>query len=380
MLVAASLSTSTAHAQADAATADAPVVESAWSHLAVAHVRILGDLDSAHLLAASQASLAKARDDGAEAIVLELNARRWRTDILLGLARALRPEGWQGRTVVLIAPSLDHTSPLALASLGLTADACFLAPRAKFIHDPADELAAFLPEDTDPDSLERDLRGLAWTSLQSRSGDALLTTLVPRPTAALFLATSGGEVRLATEPPHNTSHEPLIRPASSNQKQSLDAQTSQRIGLITGQARSTSECLSKCLIRPRKTLRFEIVSQLALQRERFSRELADIDQAKRRAKGAIDAVYSLKALDQVARQRRVGSEQLFPLKAALDRLEATERIAIDYPELLREVPPGTTEIGQDTRAISFAWKSYFQFRRNDLAALLDKAATLSEKK
>lgn len=351
-----------------------------WASLNVAHIRVVGDLDSARLLAAFEEACRGARNAGSDVVVVECAGRKWRSDVLLGMAKAMKPDGWNGKVLMLVPASGDGAASMAMVSLGLCVDACFVASRAKITHGESDELATLLPEDFDKDSCERDLRGLAWTAMQSRGGEALLTSIVPRPSCALYLgAGTDGRPRALPEPAPDGAKEPLIRPVSGGEQLAIDAQTAERIGLITGQARSPSEVLSRSMIRAKKSHRFEVVSELARAKERMERELKVVDEAKRKAKGAIDSVYSLRALDAVPRQRRVGVEQKPLLESAARQLESIEKLAIEYPELLKTVPPGTTEIGQDARSISHAWKNYFQSRRTELESLLAKALSLSEK-
>lgn len=367
---------------------DTAAVDASWQNLNVANLVIAGDLDSQKMSGDVRDAVSAAKSDGADVIIAELSGRRWRLDVLLDIARALKTEGHSGasgRLVVFLnaegRKSAELTVGTGVATIGFLGEACYLSPRGKIGFENADELKQLMPEDFDADGGDREIRGLAWSSLQTRGGDALLTLLAPRPAGALFAVRSDdGAWKLATEPPSAGSSTPIVRAGAEGvQDLSIDAATAERIGMISGTCRSVSEVLSKRMIRAKRVRRFDVVSGLSAARETFEKSAASVDDARKKAKGAIDAVYTSKAANMVSRQRRVGQEHLQPLTQASSDLQRMEKLVQEYPELMRTVPPGVTEVNQDSKSVSMAWRNYFQTRRNDLETLHARASTLASK-
>lgn len=369
----------------DGGKASAPALDSGWKSRIVACVVISGDLDSAKMAQDVNAAASQARAGGAEVLVAEFTGRKWRLDVLVDVVRALKPEGESTPLLVFLNAegpgNADRAVGTGAAVVGLVGDACYLSARGKIAFCAADDLSDLAPEGFDREGGERELRGLAWTSVQARGGDALLTMLVPRPAAALYAQRGAdGGWKLLTEPPAAGDSTTLVRAGVSGAEAfAIESGMAEGVGLVAGTARSVSELLSKQMIRPRKMQRFEVISGLSAARKKFDEGVASVDDVRRKAKGAIDAVYSSRAADMLSKQRRVGQEHLAPLAQAAKDLVQMEKLVQEYPELLRGVPPGTTEVGQDARSVGQAWRSFFQSRRNDLETLHARASTLVEK-
>ena len=365
----------------------------------ILHITLSGDLDCARLATDFAQLLSESRDAAASAttptsptpvLVLELSGRRWRPDVVLAIARSIRnPQPPIKSIVYLNSPA----APIGTghAALGLVADACFIAPRTHIAFEPGDDLSATLPDALDAELVTRELRALAWSSLQDRRADPLLTTLIPRPTARLFAVKTPAEpgtvpaapvLRLTTTPPTSGDYITLFQPPADDATQphlDINTDTLTRTHFAGGIARSLAEILSKQTIRSSRTTYKSLSSGLADARASLARTIREIDDARRQSAAAIDEVYRLRSAGAPGRQRRVADDQSPIIAEARKRLQAAEQLTTDYPELLHEPAPGATTIVQTRQTRQKSWRDLFQSRRADLEKLTARAQTLSEK-
>lgn len=352
-----------------------------WTLRHTTHIVISGDLDSIKLVSDIAAAVAQARQDGSDLFLLELNGRRWRADLILAIARIFRSESSPSQCVVYLNPR-DQSISSGHAALALIADAAFLTPGSHIRFDTPDDLWPLSTPDVDRDTVDRDLRALMSNILQDRKADPLALTLFPRPSCPLVLIDSDGLQKLSPVSTPGTKIIPITTASSNSQslRFDLDTERALALGIISGTARSPADALTQLGVRAKRLSRIDCASTLPAARERLLADVEFINGTRRRAQGAIDAVYRLRTAESVSKQRRTGADQSAPLAAALKRIESLEALVQDYPELLRTPPPGTTHIAQNSESIATAWRTFFQSRRSDLESLHGKAQTLCEKR
>lgn len=372
-------------AAAFAATDNTPSTESRQVRT-LTHIRVLGDLDAMKLAEQTARALEVARSEKNPTVVLELDGKRWRSDVVLAMARACKHDRGSSQLIVYLANETGSREiGTGQMSLALLADACYMSPKVKLTFSPGDDLRALMPEESNHEQIARDLRAMAWTGLQERGGDPLLLTLAPRPSSALMLARVGegdnAAWKLSPTPIAGAEMTTIARadhaqePASA----SMTTETALRTGLCKGVAANLNEIVSRQGLKVGRTRRETITSGLGGARQSLEQGLREIDEVRRRSEAAIDAVYRLKSNDVLVRQRRTGEEQRPMLEAAQARLMAIELLTQEYPELLTRPPPSATIVGQTASTTTKAWREAFNTRRSDLSKLLDRARTLIEK-
>ncbi len=360
----------------------------------VLHLHIKGDLDSLRLAREFADALGEARADGVEAVVLELSGNRWRADVVHAMAKALRePEsagkGTNGsrphasrRIVALLGDDADRRVGFGQAALALLADSCALAARSEIAFDAADDLRATAGPDTDWERVDRELQGLIYLAAKDRQADVLLGALLPRPTGPLWAA-PGADLaapwRLGTMRPANGAATLVVSSSEEGREARvrIDSGMGRNLGLLTCQAQDAGQLLAASGLRARPVLRKELVSGLGAARERITRLMSQLDDAARAIEIDTAQAARRRGYDATRLKREAGDRALRTLEDGERHLLDAEAVMTDYPELLADLPPGRTPVGQDPEKHPLLWRWQFQDLRDTITALRAKAEELS---
>lgn len=385
---------------ADEHKASAPIgrEQAATRKIKLLHVRIDGDLDSARFVRDFAEVLGEPRGEGFEMVVLEVSSRRWRTDVLaqlvtvcaaakVGPARG-EPES-EGERVRLVAwlNGDDVRMGTASAALAIVSHVAYAAPRVEVIHEPGDEVRGLAPAETDWAGHEQTVRAAVWSRLSARGSDVLLAAAIPSPQQALWLTPhdsdeSGQRMKVVDrEPAAGTTGATRLTTAVTSLGEAvfrlkLSAEALMQLGVVQGQARELGQILAAERVTARQTVRREVRSGLASARKRLVAEFAGVDDARNRIDQVLDEAERARGHDAPRKRRKAGESGATMSDEALRRLVACETLTEEYPELLREMPPGQTSVGVAEQRVSWVWSQAFQSRREELAELRARADRL----
>ncbi len=389
VLTVAALALGSAAARPAPAAAEQPPRSAAKRTL---HLRLRGDLDCTKLVRDVAAELARARDDGVEFLLLELDGDRWRADVVWGIAQEIRAmripvAAWlvDGRdrrigTGQAILALLVAAPPAA----GQEADAplppapIFIDPRATIELSPGSDLRETAPEGTDWGTIDRELQGAAWQALRLRGVDTELAAAMLAPTDDAWAVTDEGapRPRLTIErPPLDSAAIPVVTrsPALETVSVKLEAALAIDMGFAAGPARSPGDLLSAMRVTaaPRSTR--EVTSGLGKAKELVSARLAAVDRALERADQTLRDVPYRSAPDYHHKRKKAGEAALQALDGAATAILDAEELIADYPELLKSNPPSRTPVGEEPRFYRDAWRRVFQSKRDEYSRLAARA-------
>lgn len=366
------------------------------------HLRVQGDLDSARLVRDVATALGEPRAEGFDLVVLEVAPQLWRTDVLaqllavfgaakVGPARG-EPES-EGDRVRLITwlNADDGRVSTAGAALAIVSHSAYTTSRLDIVHEPGDEVRNLAPAETDWGSHEQAVRAAVWSRLSARGSDVLLAAAIPSPQQALWLAprgpdeagpklkvidreptsaangTSGGVVRLTTA---------VTAMGEGVFRLKVSAETLGQLGLVQGSARELGQILAAERVAARQTVRRDVRSGLQAARKRLIDDFAGVDDARNRIDQTLDEAERAKGHDAARKRAKAGASAAALTEEALRRLVACEQLTQDYPELLRDLPPGQTRVGVAEQRLAWVWSQAFQTRREELAELRARADRL----
>jgi|GEM_PF-1212316 len=356
------------------------------------HLRLRGDLDCTKLVRDVAAELARARNDGVEFLLLELDGDRWRADVVWGIAQEIRAmripvAAWlvdardrrigTGQAVLALLVAASPTAgeeadaPLAPAPI-------YIDPRATIELNPGSDLRDTAPEGTDWGTIDRELQGAAWRALRLRGVDTELAAAMLAPTDDAWAVTDEGapRPRLTMErPPLDSAAIPVVTraPALETVSVRLDAALAIRMGFAAGPARSPGDLLSAMRVTaaPRSTR--EVASGLGKAREVVSARLAAVDRALERADQILRDVPYRSAPDYHHKRKKAGEAALQALDGAANAILDAEELIADYPELLRSSPPSRTSVGERPEFFRDQWRRLFQEKRDEYSRLAARA-------
>ncbi len=336
---------------------------------AVWHIRVQGDLDSASLGSAFADDLAEADADRAGLILIEVDGRRARLDVVWMMGRAIR----------------DARSPVALwlrgeggevglgaAVLGSLADTCWVDPATTVISGPGDDLAELAPEDLDRERMLRELRGAMWVSLGERGADRRLAEALvqPRQEAWAGPARSGVcALTLGSAEREPGSTRIVDARANGEVRVRIDAPTLCGLGLATGEARAIGGLLRRAgaptVVSRRRALRSGLADAEREVRTAILRLDEAIAQIERTLRVRVDSSLRGPAAQRPYHEAGQRAAALVAEAArALDDVEAQLRT---YPEILRLRGPGQAELGDESPSQhAAAWRRALERRRRDL--------------
>jgi len=356
----------------------------------VLHLHVRGDLDSLRLARDFAETLAAARADGVEVVLLELSGDRWRADVVHAMAKALReapspgspPHAGSRRVLALLDDEVDRRVGFGQASLALLADACTLTPRTNIVFDGADDLRSTASPETDWERVDRELQGLIYLAAKDRQADVLLAAFMPKPSGPLWAAPAPDNTlpwRLMTNRPDHASATLLV-PAEvegHTARVQIDGSLAARLGITTCNAKDAGQLLASQELRARPIIRKELVSGLNDARTRLNRLVQQLDDGLRAITIDLAQASKLRGQDAPRQKREAGDRSGRAIAEAERRLLDAEAVMTEYPELLAGLPPGRTPVGQDPEKHPMLWRWRFQDLRNEIDTLRASAESLS---
>lgn len=367
----------------------------------VLQLRIHGDLDNARLVRDVATALGEPRAEGFELVVLEVSAQRWRTDVLaqllavfsaakVGAARGeVESEGDRVRLVTWLNTEAARVST-AGAVLAIVSHAAYATSRLEIVHDPGDEVRNLAPPETDWGSHEQAVRAAVWSRLSARGSDVLLAAAIPSPQQALWLVPrgpdeSGPKLKVTDREPASADGRSgdVVRLTTAVTamgagvfRLKVSAEMLGQLGLVQASARELGQILAAEQVASRQTVRREVRSGLDAARKRLTDDFAGIDEARHRMDQTLDEAERAKGQEAARKRARAGLSAASLADESLRRLMACERLTEDYPELLRDPPPGQTSVGVAEQRLAWVWSQAFQSRREELAELRARADRL----
>jgi uncharacterized membrane protein len=374
--------------------------ESAASGAKVLHLKLRGDLDCMAVAGALEKSLAKAREDSTDVIVLEVGGNCWRGDVLAEVLRSVAGAsagggggdgGERPRVVVWLNDPADGRVGTGQAAIGAVAAKCYLAPKTEIVFEGTDDLRALAPAGTVWEEVESAVQGPVWGGLRERGRETLLAALLPWPRGPMWAVLdrppgAGARLERLVVGGAPTAESARTVPVATGQPERgggplrvrIETSLAVTLGLACGQAGGIGQIMAAEGVRPRPMTRAEVAGGLPEARERLGRELAAIDAAKERLDKVLDAGERARGFDVERRRRAAGREALPLADESIKRLMEVEALAAEFPELRRAPPPGCTVIELTPTRLSTAWHDAFQDRRDGLAALRARAVRLAE--
>lgn len=356
----------------------------------VLHLHVRGDLDSLRLAREFAETLAAARAEGVEVVLLEISGDRWRADVVHAMSKALReapspgspPHANSRRVLALLDDEVDRRVGFGQAALAMLADACTLTPRTNIMFEASDDLRSTASPETDWERVDRELQGMIYLAAKDRQADVLLAALLPRPSGPLWAAPAADPAlpwRLTTNRPEHASATLLV-PAEVEGRLAriqVNGTLAVHLGITTCQAKDVGQLLASQDLRARPILRRELVSGLNDARTRLNRLVQQLDDGLRAVSIDLAQAGKLRGQDAPRQKREAGDRSGRAITEAERRLLDAEAVMTDYPELLADLPPGRTPIGQDPEKHPMLWRWRFQDLRNEIDTLRATAEALS---
>lgn len=346
-----------------------------------AHIRLIGDWDCMRMVEDARAAFESARKDRAGAILLEMDGNRWRADIagrlveMVKEARTASPDHAAITVVAYLTDAKDQRVGGGQATLALCCDAVVVGGETRIESSLNDELRALYPPGTDSAAVAVELRKSIAGS--GRSNGDVWSEALPVPTRALWWVAddpwSGAGVKLTSADPGTDpafAFGTVAGPAGAGPERlslAMNAAAAKRTGFAGALATSASMALSSQGLAATGVRRYEVTSGLASARQELHSKIADIDRDLRQIDADIREASRSRSTETWARRKSAGQRAVTKLEAVEKQIMAAEGLAKDYPELLNDVPPGHTEVGQKAALLSSVWRDAFQNWRDRLA-------------
>lgn len=360
------------------------------------HLRIRGDLDCAKLARDVATELARVRSEEPSFILVELDGDRWRADVVWMIAQEIRatgvpaaaflndPRGKRAGTGQFILGLLVSTPRPTPGSEGeRMTPRLFIAPKTIIGLDPGEDLRDAAPEETDWESVDREMHGAAWLALASLGVDTELAAACLAPTDSVWAVADDatGRRRLTIKRPQTEAGAVQIverTAAIPSPRVSIDAQLAAELGVVRS-ARNVGDVLTACGVQPRGRVTIEVASGMDQARRDVCRLVSAVEAAVRQAEQTLNDIPRSYRGDYEQKKARAGREAAAVLKDAASALTKAESIIADYPEILRTNPPTRTPVGQDQRTFRDEWRRLFQSLRNEITRLAARADEYAER-
>lgn len=339
----------------------------------VFHLAIRGDLDSSKL--ARDAAAIVRENQSAAAIVLEIDANGWRPDVVHALAREIVDS--RAPIGVLLLDRRDGRIGLGALMLALVSDAAVIDPRTKLESTPQEMLAAVGTAEQ-LERVNRELGGWLWVALD-RAGlpPAYGEAMAYRDSSLDATLDGSGRWTLAPASPDDPAAKPFLVVADGAAGASADAELLRTLGLAQV-GRQPRDVLDALEVRPTRTSRVEVRSELASARARVEKLVAGVDAARRDAQVLLDQHWDATRNVELPKGRIAEARARVLERIALGRRQLAEAEALfaEHPELVLAAAPVGTPVARDERQNIRDWRGLFLERRDDLDRLESHADRL----
>ena len=339
----------------------------------VLHLAIRGDLDSSKLAADTVETLREHQT--VSAIVLEIDANRWRPDVVHAIARSIvdsrPPIG-----VLLIDPR-DGRVGLGPFMLALVSDAALLDPRTR-VESQADEMLPPVGGPEDLERVDRELGGWLWVALD-RAGlpPAMGEAMAYRDSSLDATLDASGRWTLAPASPDDPAAQPFLIVADKAAGVQASADLLRSLGLASS-GRRPRDVLDALEVTPGRTTRIELRSELREARSRVEQLVGRVDAHRLRAQTMLDEHWdrtrNAELPEGVIREAR--ARVLDEITIARRLLAEAEALFAEHPELVASPAPVGTPVARDQRQNTRDWRGLFLERRDDLDRLESHALRL----
>lgn len=388
-------------AMATEARPAAPAAQSVASGRAV-HIRLIGDFDCIKLEQEFRAAVEKARQDRASTLLIELSGNRWRNDVTLALMKTVREAqraananeekgaGGQGgrlRVVAFLNDPGDRRVGGGQAAVALCCDVVVQSPATKIAVSFADEIADPTASDEEIAARAAVLRQELEAACADEGRSTSWSMVFPRASRPVWWEgvdpwTETIPIIRESKPGPKTDFGAGIIAGPEGADESslsvlLSADDAIDAGLARATANSANMALASAEIKHTGMKRVEIVSKLSRERERLHGGVKEIDRLLRQTDADLREAGRYRSNETLGKRRAAGRNAQRELGSIQKRIDEAESVVNEYPELLGDVPPGQTTVGQTPDRLVSVWRSLFQRWRDDLADITVRAETMA---
>lgn len=308
-------------------------------------VRIEGDLDCMKMARDVTAELARARNEKAGLVVLDVDAARSRPDVVWEMGKAVREGGVPAAVFLHNGP--DGRVGAGALELGVLAGAAWVGPRTVVRQAPADDLRWMAPAEVSWERVERELSGALWVRLKEKEADPGLASVLVAPSKGCWCV-RGAEDRhwtlVASEPAKGPQAEQVVfAGAEGYLRLEIGAEALEGLGVARA-APNASQVIAAGGKTGATRVTRTIKNGLSGARGDVGRLLDEARASAHRATDLLDVkTRTKKRVASAADYHAAGREALAELEQARARVDETERVIAEYPEVLRQPPVSKTK-------------------------------------
>jgi len=348
----------------------------------VRHVAIVGDFEAMSPVRKFGEELERAAKDGDALVVLEMNGDRGRADVALALADLVRASSVP--VAAYLSDARDRRVGAAQCCVGVSAR-YMLIDHATSVHAlPGDALRDLAPDKPDWERIGRELSGAAYARLRESGAAVDLARLLcaaavedaPPDAWAVVPADPLGEARIVFEDPGaagGTVWRLVGRAASGAAHLTITADRLKQLRAVTAYAGAPGGVAGVLGIKGPARSRVSIDMTLSAARADVESGIAEADELLRKAADDLSLPKPPRQDISDDLYRKASSAARERIASARERLDRSERVVAEYPELTRTAAPGRTEVAGKPSTHGAGWRITFQ-KRIDLARTLEEKA------
>ncbi len=347
----------------------------------VVHLHVRGDLDNLRLAGDFQAKLRSAAQDGAGLIVVELDGDRWRADVVDAMCRHVQQSAVP--VVVLLQDQQDHRVGTGAALVGLAAVACYAEAKTDIVFKPGDDRRELAPKATKWEEVEQSLLGAAAEGQRLRGADVRLPGFLMKPASSMWALepTPGAAMLLSpTAPPSTGAGSAQFAARVAEQggagggvTATIRPEIAAGLRLVKAVVSRAGEVIADQGAVARPLINQSMASGLGDGAKNLRRSMEHLDSAIESAERTLEVRVPDQRQNTDSLYRAAGRDALGQAQQATALLDEAERLASDYPELVRMPAFGQTEIGTDADDHEGQWRKVIQKRRDKITKLEVKA-------
>ncbi len=319
-------------------------------------VRLEGDLDAMRLVQLLQDQFTEAARDRAGMILLEIEGRKSRQDVVWRLAQVV-----QASSVPVVSYLGRGEHGAGHVAIAMLAKTVYVHPDAAVVWEASDDCREFAPADTDWEQVRRQLSGALFQAIKDRGGEPRLAEVMVGPMPDAWMIVDNEErLSLALSQPSEDAGEQVafsvagrLHIPAKHVARSIGAATPTVVAGVT-----RAEKLNIVTRQPRV-----IVSELRKMERAVRETLEHIDTAMGTADEYLKtakAAAARPAGQGRAEQIKAAHDALFVVSIWEDAIATAESHVKAYPEILRTIPPDKTSImGDSASRRRTAWESAF---------------------